>query len=191
VHGPGTINFTPDESSYTDLNRITHFILMEQAHNGDLFDYSLGVKSAMGENLARHFFKQILDAVDYLHSKAKVVHRDLKLENILLDKNFEIKLCDFTLSKTLAEGSMIGVFYTNAGTELYMAPEVHEGKPYRGVAADIFALGVTLFALVTGVMPFEKRAEKDDMLYSFIYRGEWDSYWECLSKMYNGEKQFN
>lgn len=54
----------------------------------------------------------------------------------------------------------MGVFYTNVGTERYMAPEIHENKPYKGSTTDIFAMGVLLFVLVTGVMPFLNRAVK-------------------------------
>lgn len=70
------------------------------------------------------------------------------------------------MSKTLVEGSMVGIYYSQVGSERYMAPEILEGKPYKGTSVDIFALGVTLFAVVTGVMPFERRANKDsDQLY--------------------------
>ena len=95
-------------------------------------------------------------ALEYLHIDQKLIHRDLKLENILVDVNFNLKVCDFTLSKTISEGSSCGIFYTYAGTERYMAPEILEGKPYKGTATDIFALGVILFLMVAGVMPFHQ-----------------------------------
>jgi len=66
----------------------------------------------MGEVLARFLFKQLVDAVTYLHTVAKVVHRDLKLENIVLDRNFSLKLCDFAMSKTLLEGNLTGIYYS-------------------------------------------------------------------------------
>ena len=114
----------------------------------------------MGEELARYYFLQLLSALEYLHCDQKIIHRDLKLENILIDSNFNLKVCDFTLAKTIAEGSIVGVFYTNAGTERYMAPEINENKPYKGSTTDIFATGVILFVMVTGVMPFVNRAVK-------------------------------
>ena len=83
----------------------------------------------------------------------------------MVDANFNLKVCDFTLAKTFAEGSMVAVYYSNVGTERYMAPEIHEGKPYKGNTTDIFALGVILFILVTGVMPFFNKAVKTDPLY--------------------------
>lgn len=101
-----------DEADIQEAHRISHYILMEFAPSGDLFDFSIKLKSPLGESLSRHLFRQIVDALSYLHCNAKVVHRDLKLENILLDKNFQIKLCDFAMSKTLAEGSMTGIYYS-------------------------------------------------------------------------------
>ena len=138
----------------------------------------------MGEQLSRHFFLQILSAVEYLHLDQKIIHRDFKLENILVDQGFNLKICDFTLAKTFAEGSVVGVFYSNVGTERYMAPEIHEGKPYKGNTTDIFAIGVILFVMVTGVMPFLNRASKTDPLYQYIYKNDEKGYWEALSKSY-------
>lgn len=108
----------------------------------------------MGEELGRFYFSQILSAVEYLHLEQKIIHRDFKLENILVDCNFNLKICDFTISKTISEGSIVGVFYSHVGTERYMAPEILESKPYKGNTTDIFAIGVILFVMVTGVMPF-------------------------------------
>ena len=124
-----------------------------------------------------------------MHSDQKVIHRDLKLENILVDSQFNLKICDFTLAKTIAEGSVVGVFYTNVGTERYMAPEIHENKPYKGSTTDIFAFGVIIFVMVTGVMPFLNRAVKQDPLYQYIYRNDEKSYWEALSKTYLGKHE--
>ena len=86
---------------------------------------------------------------------------------------------------------MVGVFYTRAGTERYMAPEIHEGKPYKGATTDIFAMGVALFVMVTGVMPFYEKATKTDMLYQYIYKNDEKGFWECLNKTYHGVAGFN
>ncbi len=83
----------------------------------------------------------------------------------------------------------MGVFYTNVGTERYMAPEIHESKPYKGSTTDIFAMGVILFVMATGVMPFHSRAVKTDPLYSFIYKNDDKGYWEALIKTYATQQQ--
>ena len=160
------------------------YIILEWAENGDLFDFTLGFQEPLGEQLARFYFFQILSAVEYLHTDQKIIHRDFKLENILVDSNFNLKICDFTLAKTIAEGSIVGVFYSNVGTERYMAPEIHEGKPYKGTTTDIFALGVILFVMVTGVMPFHTRASKTDPLYQYIYKNDEKGFWENIHKTY-------
>ena len=71
-----------------------------------------------------------------------------------------------------------------------MAPEIIEGKAYKGTSVDMFALGVVLFAMVTGVMPFDKRAHKDDQLYSYLIRNDESGYWQNLDKMYGQETYF-
>ena len=119
------------------------------------------------------------------------MHIDLKLENVLIDAQFSAKICDFTLAKTFSEGSVVGVFYSHCGTERYMAPEILEGKPYKGNTTDIFALGVMIFVMVTGVMPFYQKAVKNDQLYQYIYKNDEKLYWESVLKTYGQEKCFN
>jgi serine/threonine protein kinase len=83
------------------------------------------------------------------------VHRDLKIENLLLDKEYQLKIADFGLSITKQGNYGLGVMYSKVGTRNYMAPEVLEQRPYRGTAVDIFASGVILFIMITGTMPFD------------------------------------
>ena len=154
--------------------------MLELAENGDLFDFTVGVNEAMGEEISRYYFAQILSALEYLHVDQRIIHRDFKLENILVDLHFNLKICDFTLAKTFAEGSVVGFFYTHAGTERYMAPEIHEGKPYKGNTTDIFAIGVILFVMVTGTMPFFHKATKTDQLYQYVHKNDEKGYWEEL-----------
>ena len=94
-----------------DLSQ-SKFIVLDLAENGDLFDFILGIQEPFGEDLSRHYFLQILSALEYLHIEQRIVHRDFKLENILVDGNFNLKICDFTLAKTFQEGSIVGVFYS-------------------------------------------------------------------------------
>uniref|UniRef100_A0A0G4GAP9 Protein kinase domain-containing protein n=1 Tax=Chromera velia CCMP2878 TaxID=1169474 RepID=A0A0G4GAP9_9ALVE len=125
--------------------------VLEFAPNGELREY-VAEREFLDEDEARKFFLQIVKAVHYCHSK-NVVHRDLKLENILLDEEFKCKIADFGLSDFVAESERTK---TEGGTEAYLAPEVWKGNssdfsPYK---LDVWALGVILFAMTHGVLPF-------------------------------------
>ncbi|XP_057713561.1 NUAK family SNF1-like kinase 1 [Corythoichthys intestinalis] len=125
-------------------------IVMEYASRGELYDYILE-KRKLSETEARSIFRQITSAVHYCH-KNGVVHRDLKLENILLDQDFNVKLADFGLSNQYQRGTLLQTF---CGSPLYAAPEIVTGLPYEGPEVDCWALGVLLYALVYSSMPFD------------------------------------
>ena len=105
---------------------------------------------AMGEDVARFLMRQIVDAVKYLHNEKKAVHRDLKLENILLDDELNVKIADFGLG----EYRNICSLTEHHGTKTYMAPEIKLGKRYDGRQVDIFSLGVIMFITALGCFPF-------------------------------------
>uniref|UniRef100_A0A915NVH5 non-specific serine/threonine protein kinase n=1 Tax=Meloidogyne floridensis TaxID=298350 RepID=A0A915NVH5_9BILA len=94
---------------------------------------------------------QIISAVDYLHN-INIVHRDLKAENLLLDSTFQIKLADFGFSNFFSRNDTLDTF---CGSPPYAAPEVFEGKRYAGPEIDIWSLGVILYVMVCGALPFE------------------------------------
>ncbi|KAM9786180.1 NUAK family SNF1-like kinase 1 [Neosynchiropus ocellatus] len=125
-------------------------IVMEFASRGELYDH-IQEKGKLPEADARSIFRQITSAVHYCH-KNGVVHRDLKLENILLDKDLNVKLADFGLSNRYQSGAML---QTYCGSPLYAAPEIVKGLPYQGPEVDCWALGVLLYALVYSSMPFD------------------------------------
>uniref|UniRef100_A0A915J7M8 Protein kinase domain-containing protein n=1 Tax=Romanomermis culicivorax TaxID=13658 RepID=A0A915J7M8_ROMCU len=106
----------------------------------------------LSENEARRIFQQIISAVDYCHSIAGVCHRDLKAENLLLDADWQIKLADFGFSNYYTKDNTLCTF---CGSPPYAAPEVFEGKKYFGTEIDIWSLGVILYVLVCGVLPFD------------------------------------
>ena len=105
----------------------------------------------MTELEACHVFAQILSAVNYCHTNG-VVHRDLKAENLLLDSDMNIKLADFGFSNYYMETSPLATW---CGSPPYAAPELFEGKQYSGPKADIWSLGVVLYVLVSGTLPFD------------------------------------
>lgn len=125
-------------------------IIMEYASKGELYDY-ISERRRLTERETRHFFRQIVSAVHYCH-KSGVVHRDLKLENILLDENCNIKIADFGLSNLYQKDKFLQTF---CGSPLYASPEIVNGRPYRGPEVDSWALGVLLYTLVYGTMPFD------------------------------------
>lgn len=118
------------------------YIILEYAQNGELFDYLIENKS-LPEDIAIDLFRQMVLAIEYLHIHG-ICHRDLKPENILLDSNNRVKIADFGFARWLKKD----IADTSCGSPHYAAPEVIKGIPYDGRKADIWSLGVTLYALL-------------------------------------------
>jgi serine/threonine protein kinase len=127
-----------------------YFLIQEFGEHGSLCTFS----SKMGplpEQLARKYFTQLISAIAYLHRDRHIVHRDIKLENILLDRNDNIRLIDFGLSRAFHTDDEL--FKTLCGSPAYIAPEIIINREYTQ-SADIWSCGIVLFALVTGELPF-------------------------------------
>ncbi|XP_017100258.2 uncharacterized protein Nuak isoform X2 [Drosophila bipectinata] len=131
-------------------NREKMVLVMEFAAGGELYDY-LSERKVLSEEEARRIFRQVATAVYYCH-KHKICHRDLKLENILLDEKGNAKIADFGLSNVFDAGRLLATF---CGSPLYASPEIVEGTPYQGPEVDCWSLGVLLYTLVYGSMPFD------------------------------------
>ena len=100
----------------------------------------------LSEELIRKYFRQLILAVEYCHESAKIIHRDIKPDNILLDENDEVKLSDFGVSYIMENGQDdIG---TSAGSYYYFSPEACLGSTYKGRKSDIWACGVTLYYMI-------------------------------------------
>ncbi|XP_027330505.1 CBL-interacting serine/threonine-protein kinase 3-like isoform X4 [Abrus precatorius] len=129
------------------------YIVLEYVTGGELFDKIVN-HGRMSENEARRYFQQLINAVDYCHSRG-VYHRDLKPENLLLDNYGNLKVSDFGLSALSQQVRDDGLLHTTCGTPNYVAPEVLNDRGYDGATADLWSCGVILFVLVAGYLPFD------------------------------------
>lgn len=155
------------------------YLILELITYGELFDFIFFPQKGFGEYIGKYIFLQILDGLEACH-KNGIVHRDMKTENIMLDNGWIPKIADFGFA-TKAEGKKgNGLLYTALGTASYASPELLQKKPYLGIQSDIFSLGVSLFVIVTGKMPF-KHALIDDPYYKEIVKRNYTRYWEKLS----------
>uniref|UniRef100_A0A2P2MGM5 non-specific serine/threonine protein kinase n=3 Tax=Rhizophora mucronata TaxID=61149 RepID=A0A2P2MGM5_RHIMU len=134
-------------------SRTKIFIVLEFVTGGELFDKIVN-HGRMREEEARRYFQQLINAVDYCHSRG-VFHRDLKPENLLLDAYGNLKVSDFGLSALSQQVRDDGLLHTTCGTPNYVAPEVLNDRGYDGATADLWSCGVILFVLVAGYLPFD------------------------------------
>lgn len=132
------------------------WLVLEYCPGDELYNYLCG-KGALPVETAQKIFTQLVGAVAYIHSK-QCVHRDLKLENVLLDKHENVKLVDFGFTREY-EGKA-NYLQTFCGTVCYSAPEMLRGEKYAGEKVDVWSLGIILYALLKGELPFD---EDDDV----------------------------
>ncbi|XP_077982376.1 testis-specific serine/threonine-protein kinase 1-like [Glandiceps talaboti] len=126
------------------------YIVMEKAARGDLLAY-MKLGGTFNEKSAKKVFRDLVEVVKFCHDN-NIVHRDLKCENILLDERLQVKLTDFGFSKHCINDSLSETF---CGSAAYSSPEILLGKRYRPKASDIWSLGVVLYILLTGMMPYD------------------------------------
>ncbi|KAA8514894.1 hypothetical protein F0562_018073 [Nyssa sinensis] len=149
IRHPNVIRMSEVMASKTKI-----YIVLEFVTGGELFD-KISSKGRLKEDESRNYFQQLINAVDYCHSRG-VFHRDLKPENLLLDANGVLKVSDFGLSALPQQIREDGLLHTTCGTPNYVAPEVINNKGYDGAKADLWSCGVILFVLMAGYLPFEE-----------------------------------
>jgi len=141
------------------------WMVSELCAGGELYDY-LVERGSLPEAEARRLFGQLCLAVAYIHERG-IVHRDLKLENVLLDETCNVKLGDFGFTREFERRRLMDTF---CGTTGYAAPEMLAGKKYTGQEVDIWSLGIILFALLTGSLPFDD--DDEDVMRLKILQGD-------------------
>lgn len=134
----------------------TTYVIMEYVPGEDLEKY-LRALGCLKEEEARPVFQQVVSAVHFLHQR-HIAHRNIKLENILVDAAGNAKLCDFGMAIKTTEGQMLE---ETCGSLLYRAPEILARKPYDGLAVDMWSLGIVLYVLVTGHFPYVEATIED------------------------------
>ena len=151
------------------------YLILEYASKGEIFDYMVAANRGLLERHAKFVFKKILEGVQSCHLSG-ICHRDIKMQNILLDDDFNPKICDFGFATELKGNDGSGKLTDYLGSLNYAAPEIFLHKPYNGVQADIFSLGVVLINLVTSKIGFIE-ANKRDRYYKYIILRRYDAYW--------------
>ncbi|CAH1275338.1 unnamed protein product [Diabrotica balteata] len=137
------------------------YIVMEYAENGSLLDI-IRKDGHIDETRARKWFRQLVDAVEYCHDRG-VVHRDIKCENMLMNAEWNLKMSDFGFARgNLKDKSGQNILSeTFCGSYAYASPEILKGIPYQPQHADVWSMGVVLFAMVFGRLPFDDSNYKE------------------------------
>jgi len=162
--------------------------LVVELMNSNLFELMKSHNKPLPEEIARNFFKQIVDRMVILHSM-NIAHRDLKLENIVVDSDYNLRIIDFGSACPIRDESGNFVSYKEGvGTKDYRAPELNESKTYQADKVDVFTLGVILFSLVKGRPPFFI-ANKIDKYYKHIQAEDYGSFWEGNTTVTENVKQ--
>jgi serine/threonine protein kinase len=155
------------------------YMVLDYASKGELFDYIYCAEKGLNEKHAKLIFHKILKGIQTVHN-AGIAHRDLKMQNILVDDKFNPKICDFGFGGELSGQDGSGKMNEFLGTQNYAAPEIFLHRPYDGVKVDIFSMGVVLLNLVTCRMGFVQ-ATRLDKYYRCIMAKKYNMYWNLVS----------
>ena len=154
-------------SLYETFESNKHILfVIELCAGGDLLNY-VRKRRKLKENVAKFVFKQLIQGLQYCHARG-ILHRDIKLDNILLNARGDLKICDFGVSKIVKKGERMT---EQCGTPAYIAPEILRDKGYEGFGVDIWSAGVALFAMLYGTVPFKASNMRE--LHKLIMKGKY------------------
>ena len=151
-----------------------NYLVMEYGAKGDLYDYIANTGS-FSEELARFYTVQLMNGLRHMYDKGHC-HRDIKLENLMINDKYQLKITDFDTVANIYGDNNCGLLSDYCGTRQYMAPELLAKDYYVGEKVDMFALGAMLFMMVTGSAAFVE-ANRSDERYKFICRKQYAKFW--------------
>ena len=150
-------NITKILEMFEDDNYI--LLAMEYINGGNLFSF-VKKRRKLSEKTAKFLFRQIILGIKHIHAH-KIVHRDIKLENILIDLNNNIKICDFGIGRILTSDKQL--LHDTCGTPMYMAPEIlvaSKTHGYEGFPVDVWSCGISLYIMLSGTLPFNLKSNE-------------------------------
>ncbi|KAM3132440.1 hypothetical protein pb186bvf_015399 [Paramecium bursaria] len=156
--------------------------LCELAHNGALFE-CMNIGPIRNQNIIKMYCRQLLKVISQLHQH-KIVHQDIKLQNLLLDQQYNLKLCDFGVAIQVQDENQL--FNSLVGTIDHLPPEVLDRIPYNPFKSDIFQLGITMFCIITGLHPFASEPSNTSNLYKQFCENE-QQFWVDTENSYQKE----
>jgi len=167
-----------------ELKKVS-YILMEYAPHGDFFDFVVKHKHCLDDKLVRTYFRQLIDGLEYLHRNG-VSHLDIKLENLLIGKDYMLKIADFDLSHYESDFKII-----SKGTKFYRAPEVMQANCGNTKAADIYSAGIVLFTLKTrGLLPHSEGSLVAGINFCELLHNNDPKFWTKHIEVQKREKDF-
>ena len=181
-----TVDHQEEEGTFgKDQMTQVSYILMEYAPYGDFFDFVMSLENEMEEKLIRTYFHQLIEGLEYLHTSG-IAHLDLKLENLLIGKNFTLKIADFDLAHLLRDNKV-----KTKGTKHYRAPELMNQNCEDPQAADIYSAGIILFVMKCGgVLPhLEDQLYRGINLSELLYENP-EEFWEKHCKIQKKSQSF-
>jgi serine/threonine protein kinase len=181
-----THHIEPERETITQAgSKMVSYTVMEFAPYGDLFDMMMNHGTTIDDKLIRTYFKQLIEGLEYLHDNG-VAHMDLKLENILIGEDYNLKIADFDLSYLSGDNKIL-----SKGTKFYRSPELIQGRCFDTTTADIYSAGIILFTLKTrGMLPHAEDSQVSGIDFAGLLYTQNDQFWNKHCEIQNKDETF-